>query len=86
MSCKDRYLTAGVAALLVSGNNLVPAPPPSMTEATFFGFARRLSKRGASTVYTDPTNIHNQRLMEPIYCRFNQTQYFQHEPKYIVKN
>lgn len=61
---KDKSLTAGVAVLLVSGNNLVPSPPPSMTAATSFGFARRLSRRGISMNYIGPTNNHNHRLME----------------------
>lgn len=33
------YLTAGVAALLVRGKSFVPAPPPKMIAATFFGSA-----------------------------------------------
>lgn len=40
-------LTAGVALVLVSGNSCVPAPPPSMIEATFLGFAFGFLKIGA---------------------------------------
>ena len=44
------FLTAGVAALLVKGNNRVPTPP-NMIDATFFGSVFLLSNCGGCKVY-----------------------------------
>lgn len=83
---KDKSLTAGVAVLLVSGNNLVPSPPPNMTAATSLGFARRLSRRGISTNYISPTNNHNHRLMQINIVGLTEHNIFSTRNKYIAED
>lgn len=51
------YHTAGLALLLVRGNKRVPAPPPNMIEATFFGSAFGVSKSGSWNDWNKNVNV-----------------------------
>lgn len=63
--------TAGLALIRVRGKSLVPAPPPSISEATDLGSASELRKLGSSSVCTERQKEIKIRFLDYSYIRKN---------------